>query len=234
MKLYHYTTIDTFTKIWISEKLLFHEYKNMNDLYERQKFTAIEIPGKIEIPEYVKRVEGGPIGYFFSILSKYKQISFCKDYYSEQGCLSPMMWGLYARNEEGICMEFDSRQLLSKRDLFCGSVKYKQVKPIPLDGNDFESEISIEKAIKRNRKEIFFSKHPHWKSENEYRVISPILPSLSIKDAVTCVYLQEPMNKEAELRIKLVKKLVESDRIPIRFIGVCENNGCCKLSIIDI
>ena len=233
MLLYHYTTIDTFTKIWISEELQFHEYKNMNDLYERQKFAEIEIPGRINMPKHIKSFKGGPLGYFFTILSKYQQISFCKDYISERGCFSPMMWGLYARNENGICLEFDKNRLLEKVDVYNGSVKYMPVKPIPLVGIDFESDDNIEKAIIRNRKEIFFAKHPHWRAENEYRVIARNLSALSIKRALTCIYLQEPMNKDAELNIKLVEKLVEGNSLPIRFIGVRYDNEYCKLRLID-
>lgn len=234
MKLYHYTTIDSFTKILISEELLFHEYKSMNDLYERQKFAEIEISGRTNIPEQIKKSEGGLIDYFFSVLSKFQQISFCNDYESERGCLSPMMWGLYAKNEEGVCLEFDSQSLLGKADVFHGRVRYKSVKPILLDGSDFESEEQVENAIVRNREEIFFTKHPHWRAENEYRVISRFPSPLSIKGALTSIYLIEPKNRDAKLRVKLVQKLIEGNKIPIYYIGVCYENGSCKLNLVNL
>ena len=205
----------------------------MNDLYERQKFAEIEIPGIINMPEHIKSFKGGPLNYFFSFLSKYQQISFCKDYKSERGCFSPMLWGLYARNEDGICLEFDKHRLLEKVDVYKGSVKYKPVKPITLVGDDFESDDNIEKAIIRNRKEIFFTKHPHWRAENEYRVIAHNLYSLFIRKALTCIYLQEPINKDDELKIKLVEKLVQGNSIPLRFIGVSYDNKSCKLRVRD-
>ena len=234
MKLYHYTTVDAFTKIWMSQELLFHKYQNMNYLYERQKFAAIEIPGRIHIPQNIKTAAGGPLGYFFSVLSKYKQISFCKDYKTEFGCFSPMMWGLYAKNENGVCIEFNSQKLFDKADVFSGIVSYKPVKVIPLKGSDFESEVKIEKAIMRNRKEIFFAKHPHWKSENEYRVISRTQDSLSIKNSLSCIYIQDPINKEAELMAKLVNMLVDKEGIPIHYIHVREKNGCTYLSLKNL
>lgn len=234
MKLYHYTSIDSFTKIWISGELLFHEYKTMNDLYERQKYVSIEIPGKIEVPDRIRKYKGGLLGYFFSILAEYKQISFSKDYNAEMGCLSPMMWGLYARNEEGVCMEFDSQRLFENAEVLRGEVSYKPVTLIPLEGKDFESEEKVKNAIERNKHEIFFSKHPHWQAENEYRVISCCMLSLPIKDALTCIYMQEPMDKTSELGIKLVQKLVKDGKIPIRFIGVREENNECKIKLVDL
>ena len=41
------------------------------------------------------------------------------------------------------------------------------------------------------------------------------------------------MNKDAELKIKLVEKLVEGNSLPIRFIGVRYDNEHCKLRVID-
>lgn len=50
MKLYHYTSVESFCKIWLSKHLLLSEYKNVNDIFEKQKIAAIEIPPKAGIP----------------------------------------------------------------------------------------------------------------------------------------------------------------------------------------
>ena len=42
MKLYHYTSLDSFSKIWISHSLLFSESKRTNDVFESKKFLKLE------------------------------------------------------------------------------------------------------------------------------------------------------------------------------------------------
>lgn len=45
MKLYHYTTFTNFCSIWIQQKLLFSEWMNCNDVYERER-RFITLPNK--------------------------------------------------------------------------------------------------------------------------------------------------------------------------------------------
>ena len=130
MKLYHYTSVESFCKIWLSEHLRLCKYKNVNDIFEKQKIAAIEIPPKAGIPHHIpigeKRLE--PLAFVFHIISQFKQISFCKDYDDGTlGCLSSMMWGQYAKNENGVCIEFDKEKLLkNKRGLFCDDIRYSK------------------------------------------------------------------------------------------------------------
>lgn len=43
--------------------------------------------------------------------------------------------------------------------------------------------------VVENRNNLFFTKHWHWKYENEYRLISKECQELDISDAITCVYI---------------------------------------------
>ena len=53
MKLYHYTTIDAFLKIWVSNQLRFSKHNNTNDPFERRK--AYNLP--INTPHFSYFVE---------------------------------------------------------------------------------------------------------------------------------------------------------------------------------
>ena len=80
MKLYHYTTIESFLKIWVSKTILFSESSNVNDIYERHKIHSF-VDGLLptsngeEYFEALKNVSK----IFTKILKKYKQISFTID-----------------------------------------------------------------------------------------------------------------------------------------------------------
>ena len=131
MKLYHYTTIETFSKIWVSKQLRFSESKNTNDLFEKRKtweFVCGILPneGEKDVMEAFNT-----FGKKFSdILAKYRQISFSLDYKNLRGCYSSMMWGQYAHNENGVCIEFDSEKMYFPPNVFKSKVKYTYDVPI--------------------------------------------------------------------------------------------------------
>jgi hypothetical protein len=222
MKLYHYTSVESFCKIWLSEHLRLCKYKNVNDIFEKQKIAAIEIPPKAGIPHHIpigeKRLE--PLAFVFHIISQFKQISFCKDYDDGTlGCLSSMMWGQYAKNENGVCIEFDKEKLLkNKSGLFCDDIRYsKDIEFITFPAFVFKDNPadSVRDAIVKEKRKIFFTKHEHWFFENEYRVVSDIKTQLTIKGAVNCVYVLS----SDSLNTKLIKSVVHG-RVPIKCIQV--------------
>ena len=94
-KLYHYTSFDTFIRIWLSKQLKFGEIDNVNDIIEvnhgwsTNNFDSIQIATR-----------------YHELRSAYKQISFTMDYDSfYKGCMSPMMWGIYGNKGRGVCIE---------------------------------------------------------------------------------------------------------------------------------
>lgn len=65
MNIYQYTTFEAFIRIWLSEELLLGEYKNMNDLYERQKFCGIDIGPNSGVSQEIREQIGDPIDLSF-------------------------------------------------------------------------------------------------------------------------------------------------------------------------
>ena len=121
MKLYHFTTLESFTKIWVTKTLKFSVYKNLNDSFEVNKYIDALYPHYESFDN------------FYTILSKYKQISFAMDS-DEEGYKSPMMWGHYAHNENGVCIELDSEKLKLEEEIILGKVEYDYKVPfIPFD-----------------------------------------------------------------------------------------------------
>ena len=235
MKLYHYTSIESFWKIWLSQELQFCEYKNVNDLFEKFRFVQIDFRKGFIAPQN-KAYEKEGLLYFFNsfrgVLKEYRQISFCLDTKQGiRGCLLPMMWGQYARNEKGVCIEVDSKRLPKDDTIFHDKITYSEnIKYINLNSTVLSSNENTRIFIENNCKDIFFTKHSNWKQEYEYRIISRIHDALSIKDAITCVYVMADSSLETELVVKLVE-----GKVPIKCIDIdSSNNEYVKLTTRNI
>ena len=195
MRLYHYTTFQNFCSIWIQQKLKFSEWTNSNDVYERGKTYKLTQQSK----EYNgKNYAVGVLRKFcdnvFEEVARYKQISFCMDYKDVEGFASPMMWGHYAKDyqRKGVCLEFDCSKIQFPTDvkIYQKKVSYtKSLTAIDLIGVDAEREDSAQIFVIKNRNNLFFKKHCHWKYENEYRLISKECEFLDISGAITTVYV---------------------------------------------
>lgn len=234
MSIYQYTTLEAFFKIWLSEELLFGEYKNMNDLYERQKFCGIDIGPNSGITKEIRKQVGDPMVFIFKQIAKFHQISFCNDFKDgTKGCLSSMMWGQYAKNEKGVCIEFDKDKLLEgKIGYISGDVSYDVSVPfitIPSSCFAKEPEKEIRAAIIDNKDKVFFSKHKHWEHENEFRIVSDSKPSISIRNAIACVYIQNPNCTNTRLLKKLIGK-----KVPIKYIDLDTKRDNISLCIKDL
>lgn len=48
MKLYHFTSLESFSKIWVSKQLLFSKPERLNDSFERQKYIDSSSPESVE------------------------------------------------------------------------------------------------------------------------------------------------------------------------------------------
>lgn len=194
MTLYHYTTFANFCSIWVEQKLKFSEWTNCNDVYEREKIyhfsqQSREYNGKV-YPHGVLTQFSQDV---FEEVGKYKQISFCVDYQNMQGFASPMMWGHYARDYQrsGVCIEIDSSKIkYVHKGVYKGKVIYKNsLTATPVWGINAELKGASQKFVINNRKQLFFTKHPHWRPENEYRYISKSCEYLDISKAIKNVYV---------------------------------------------
>ena len=222
MKLYHYTTFSNFCSIWIQQKLMFSTWTNCNDVYEREKiynFTqqSREYNGKV-YPQ-------GVLKQFFNDVCKeverYKQISFCLDYKDCKGYASPMMWGHYARDYQrsGVCIELDSSKIKPAQKgttIYKGKVKYKKgLIATHIGGVNAELEDAAQLFVKKNRKQLFLIKHPHWRPENEYRCVSKDCEFLDISEAITSVYVLW----EDNVTLQAVRRII-TDSKKVNFLEV--------------
>lgn len=90
--LFHYTSFLSALKIILSEKLLFGDFKGMNDISESRR----------EVFDDVAIVE----------LNRYKSISFTKDKREKRGFEIDSLWGYYSEKGKGVCLVFNKAKLI--------------------------------------------------------------------------------------------------------------------------
>jgi len=222
MRLYHYTTIEAFAKIWVSKQMKFSESKNTNDLFEKRK-TWEFVSGIIPTEKETTLIEAFNIfaKAFSDVLAQYKQISFATDYKEISGNKSSMMWGQYAHNENGVCIEFDSDKLPKLKSIYQSKVKYTyNVPAIRFDKEELLDKEYLQRFVKKYRKMLFFTKHKHWEHENEYRIISDTLDYLPIERAITKIYVYDPNN----INTNVVERIV-NDEVPIYYLYISHLYG---------
>ncbi len=202
-KLYHYTSFDSFVKIWLSQSLKFAPLSNVNDILEIDFKTGVINSDRLDL--CIKLND-----YRLS----FKQISFTMDYDSAlKGCMSPMMWGLYADKRKGVCIELDYDKIQFPENVLKDVVSYKNfVKWQNIVDNGIETEKGFAAYVKKHQKRLFFTKQKSWIGENEYRVLSRE-DYLDISKAITAVYLTSCWSQECEF----VEKLV-CDKVPVKFL----------------
>lgn len=205
-KLYHYTSFETFVKIWLSKKLKFGVSMNVNDINEAKKLLSM--PCSFH-PDDIKR-NVKLIRMFGKELSLYKQISLAKDYDSYlKGYMSPMMWGHYGDKWKGVCIELDFDKLSLTNDMVWGNVTYtNRLTPIELP-YELDNEMKMNKFILKNRKKIFFTKSNDWKGENEFRIVSKNNDYFDITNAVSAIYVTDCHSEVCKFIEELVKDNIE-------------------------
>lgn len=226
MKLYHYTNLESFWKIWVTKELLFCKSRvpSNNDFFERNKSISF---GEDVDPVLLTTEGKKSLARYFKVLSQFKQISLTKDYMDGMlGCLSPMMWGQYADKGKGVCIELDANRLpLSSEGIYPGDIIYnKEFNSFVVDEVALLNASDMDDYIISNLNSIFFQKHIHWFYENEYRIISK-QSGLDISDAISRIVVPSYDGMTS----KLVRKLVNNDNL-ISFLMMEETNGIKKLS----
>ena len=204
-RLYHYTSFESFVKIWLSQKLLMSPAIRMNDILERNKLKILENP-VYEAP-------------YKDCLNAYKQLSLTMDYDSyKRGCMSNMMWGHYGKSGEGVCIELDPNRLNFEQCIY-KPVEYLPYTPLPpiLPTPIQLSEIGA--FVNEHLDEFFFQKDEEWRGENEFRVISNQIESLDINGAVTCVYVTSACSQVC----KFVEQLTNG--LPVMYFHYTENGN---------
>ena len=210
LKLYHFTSFDVFTRIWISQELKYGSITNVNDIQESSKYFSIQNLNQLPV-----------MCAFKDILSSYKQISFTMDIDSFiKGYMNTLMWGHYGEKSKGVCIEFDYDKIRFPIDAVIGVVKYTDFPPQYTKLPDMETIKQVKHFVSKNLKKLFFYKQTEWKGENEFRVISSGDDYLSIKEAITSVYLTSCMSKECQL----IEKLVNGS-VPVKYLDYHKVNN---------
>ena len=206
MKLYHFTSFNTFVKIWHSKSLLFQPYNNVNDCLERSKF--------VRVPDFSDE-SMNKLNELDNQLATYKQISLMLDYSEKvKGFMSTMMWGHYGDKGYGVCIELDSDKLdLSDNIIKRGVIHYSlDIKPPTLKKED-----NILTFIDTYSDYFFFQKTKEWEGENEYRLISCTQAKIDINDAISAVYMFGYYRPETQTVLQLVGEnilhIVMTDRM---------------------
>lgn len=218
-KIYHYTSFNTFVKIWCTQKLKFGIIKDVNDILEMNKGIQISNPQQTPL-----------IFAYQDIRASYKQISFTMDYDSYiKGCMSPLMWGIYGDKRKGVCIEFDYTKLNIPDECLKDVVNYS-----PAVRNSISLHVHLTTAkdikgfIKENAKDMFFTKQESWQGENEYRLISDKNDFLDISSAITAVYFTSCDSVECLKVEDLIK-----DKCEIKFLDYIKNqNGNESIPIV--
>ncbi|MFG5857268.1 DUF2971 domain-containing protein [Dysgonomonas sp. Shenzhen-Wh21] len=212
IKLYHYTSFDTFVRIWLSKRLLFSDISRVNDIDEAIKSISTSFAGN----------PGDRIRLAKRIILDYKQISLTKDYDSYvTGAMSPLMWGHYGDKRKGVCIELDFAKLHINKGILYGEVKYvRDLKAAIEIPNMLNSPEDISKHIIKNKKDIFFTKRKDWIEENEFRFLSNHYEYLDIENAITAIYITDIDNESCIMAEKIV-----DGRVPINLFKYINSMG---------
>lgn len=217
--LYHFTSFDSFVKIWLTKELLFADVRKVNDLIEQTVQWNFQNPQKLPL---MGAIEDGRYAY--------KQISLTMDYDSYlKGCMSSLMWGYYADKTNGVCIEFDFDKLPLSEDCLHAPISYIENVPISIDvPSDLSTRNDVERWIIENQSRFFFTKQSTWREENEYRIVSNSKRSLSIVDAITAVYVARYDSDTC----KFVLSLVNGD-VPVLSLSFKDASGISIPRITD-
>lgn len=217
--LYHFTSFDTFVKIWLSKELLFSDVRKVNDLIEQTvqwnfiNFQKLPIMGAIEDCRY-----------------SYRQISLTMDYDSYlKGCMSSMMWGYYADKTSGVCIELDFDKLPLNEECLHGPISYIENVHTSIDvPPELSTRNDVEKWIIENQSRFFFTKQNTWREENEYRIVSKSKLSLSIADAITAVYVARYDSDTCKFVLSLI-----NGEVPVLSLSFKDASGISIPRITD-
>lgn len=90
-------------------------------------------------------------------------------------------------------------------------------------------ENEIRNLILENQETFFFTKHKHWEHENEFRIVSDTKETLSVDQAITCVYVTDCHH----VNTKVVEQLVR-DEVHIQSVTTYKFSNSRGLPNIDL
>ncbi len=221
-KLFHFTSFESFVKIWLSQKILLGSIENVNDFMEYKHTVEVNNPCCLPLTEA-----------FNDVRMSFRQLSFTLDDDQMEGFKNPMMWGQYANKGRGVCMEFDFNKLYlnykDKSEVFDGFVCYKDKLPKLPPINGIITRNDIRRYILRNKEPIMFTKFTVWDVENEYRIVSDNISEIEIDNTISAVYLTSCLSDECVF----VEKLLENTNVPVWTLCVTTDMFFSQIQIVD-
>ncbi len=209
--LFHYTTFESFLKIFYSGKLKFGDAVNLNDILEKNKQMGASNLKQLPLLFALR-----------DTLNSYRQISFTMDFEdNKRGCMSNSMWYHYGDKYNGVCIEFDFEKISLPESIVHGRVSYRSLlKDDLLIPKNAETINDVESFVSQNIEKIFFEKTSDWSYENEYRLICRNEGYLDIENAISAIYFT---NCDS-VYVKATETIV-GDMFPTRYINYYTLNG---------
>lgn len=221
-KLYHYTSFESFVKIWLSQRIILGKIENVNDFLEYKHNLEVNNPCCLPLTEA-----------FNEIRKSFRQTSFAMDDNQIEGFKNPMMWGQYADKANGVCIEFDFDRLLpnfkDEKGVLDGFVRYLDKMPKLPQLNGEKTKNDIRDYIIDNKDYIMFSKFSVWKAENEYRIVSDKITELNIENTISAVYLTSCLSNEC----RFVEKLLENSIVPVWSLRLTTDISFSQLEVVN-
>ena len=158
---FHFTRFESALRIIATKSLKFGRFENMNDIAEVKRDVYGMIPADTISKE----------------LSYYQSISLTLDKSpSHRGFYIDPLWGHYAQGGNGVCFVFDKDKLSQMIiEQFGEKAKIAPIKYLSNFSNaiftEGDSKEAVEKYIKDNIEDIFFTKSLDWEYEQELRVL---------------------------------------------------------------
>lgn len=217
-KLYHYTTFDTFVKIWLSKRLKFGMIPEVNDMLEYKK-NLTSTPQRLPLLFALQ-----------DIISSYRQISFTMDNDSFiKGCMNPTMWAHYGNKRQGVCIEFDYSKLHLPYGSVASCINYVPTLPYSYELPDnLHSIREIKQFVNDNNKDLFFTKTNEWSIENEFRIICNTSEFMDVQNAITGIYLTSFDSLECILSEQLV-----GDSVPVKFVHYLRTTNNIAVPVVS-
>ena len=115
--------------------------------------------------------------------------------------------------------------------IYSKKVSYsKKLLATHVGGVDAEKDDAASLFVVKNRNNLFFKKHWHWRFENEYRIISKECKELDISKAITAVYVLG----EDDVTLQAVNRIImDSEKVEFLNVGGLKRLNLNSMNLYD-
>jgi hypothetical protein len=220
--LYHFTSAETALLYILPQlRLKFSSVANTNDPQENKTFGFWEIFANVETHLQPKAQ---------NIFSNYikencRVLCFSQDYKVKinktwmliEGYKHPTMWAHYTNNNSGICLVFNKQvveEICLSKEYHAEPVTYRKGLRFPKFKNTSVNSKTIHNYIHKHYKSLFFTKHFHWQSENEFRILQfGETQFLELSEALIGFYLGNKFDDNLEYLLDKMPKYNMAEKV---------------------